>query len=120
MSRLRELAAELRAELSRFEPDRWSGDDCAVIAEELAATQKACAAGSASAASRAVACNAYRGRGYTGGLEWVARTTGSTPSEARATLSTTAALAQCPATSEAVKAGDVSLLQASDDPFREL
>jgi hypothetical protein len=114
VSRLRELASELRAELTEFEPDRFSGDDCALIAEELAATQKACAAASAAAANRAVECKAHRGRGVTGGVEWVARTTGSTPAEARSTLRTTGALAHCPATSEAVKAGAVSLAQARE------
>jgi hypothetical protein len=44
----------------------------------------------------------------------MARTTGSIPAEARSTLTTTAALASCPATSEAVKAGAVSLTQARE------
>src|SRR6185312_9805707 len=114
VSRLQERAAGLRAELTEFEPDCFSGDDCALIAEELAATQKACAAASASAAKRALECRAHRGRGFTGGVEWMARTTGSTPADARSTFRTTGALAKCPATSEAVKAGAVSLAQARE------
>jgi hypothetical protein len=58
--------------------------------------------------------------GHTGGVEWVARTTGSTPAEARTTLSTVAALASCPATSDAVKAGEVSLAQAREIASAEL
>jgi hypothetical protein len=104
----------LRAALVEFEADRWSGDDCASLAEELAATQKACAAASAAAAKRAVACNAHRSRGYTGGVEWVARTNGSTPSEARTALQVADALSSCPATNEAVKAGTLSLAQARE------
>lgn len=107
MSRLRELTAELRAALAAFEADRWTGADCAAIAEDLARTQKACAAASARAAARAVACNA-------GDVEWVARTSGATPSQARESLATTAALAACPATSDAVAAGVVSLSQARE------
>ena len=107
MSRLRELTAELRGELTRFEADRWSGRECAAIAEDLARTQKACAAASACAAARAVECHA-------GDVEWVARTSGATPSQARESLATTAALDACPATGDAVAAGVVSLSQARE------
>jgi hypothetical protein len=76
VSRLRELVVGLRAELARFEADRWSGVDCAAIAEELARVENACAVARARAAERAIACNA-------GDLEWAARSAGSTPSAAR-------------------------------------
>ena len=46
MSRLRELLVEVRDLVAGFEPDRWSGAGCAEIAEELAATGKACVAAS--------------------------------------------------------------------------
>jgi hypothetical protein len=117
---LRSAAARLRQMLRDFEPDRWSGDDCAAIAEELAAAAKACSAASARAAARAVECNAHRRRGHTGGAEWVARATGSTPAEARATLSTVAALEECPATDEALRSGEVSLAQAREIVNAEL
>ena len=94
MSRLLELASQLREEAAGFEADRWSGPDCAAIAEELAATAKACAVGSARAAARAVACHA-------GSVEWLARTSGSTPAQAREALATVKAAEQCPATSDA-------------------
>jgi hypothetical protein len=104
---LRDLSVEMRAAASRFEAERWSGSDCARLAEELARTAKACAAASTRAAARAVACNA-------GDVEWVARTTGATPSAARESLATTAALQECPATSDAVADGSVSLSQAKE------
>jgi len=107
VSRLRTVAAELRIAASEFEADRWTGDDCVAIAEELSATVKACAAAAARAAARAVACNR-------GGVEWLARTSGTTPAEARATLSTVDAAAGCPATSAALAAGEVSLAQARE------
>ena len=107
MAPLRELLVEVRAAAARFEADRWSGSDCALIAEELARAAKACSAASARAAARAVACNQRD-------VEWVARTARITPSQARDTLATTAALAECPATSDAVASGAVSLTQARE------
>lgn len=107
MARLRVVAAQLREEVAAFDADRWSGADCAVVAEELAATAKACAAASARASARAVECHA-------GDVEWVARTSGTTPREARATLATVAAVAECPETSDALAAGQVSLAQAKE------
>jgi 5-methylcytosine-specific restriction endonuclease McrA len=104
---LRDLAVEIRHAASRFEADRWTGEDCARLAEELARAAKACDAAAARAAARAVECHA-------GDVEWLARTTGATPSRARDALSTTAALRDCPATSEAVADGSVSLAQAKE------
>ena len=46
MARLSELLVEVRDAAARFEADRWSGEDCARLAEELARTAKACAAAS--------------------------------------------------------------------------
>ena len=107
MSRFRSLVAELRVAACGFEADRWSGADCAVLAEELAATEKACAAARLRASARAVACNQRD-------VEWVARTAGSTPADARSTLATVAAAEECPATSDALAAGDLSLAQARE------
>src|SRR5215217_8194544 len=59
------------------------------------------------AAARAVEC----GRGD---VEWVARTAGATPAQARESLVTTRALSECPATSEAVASGAVSMSQARE------
>jgi hypothetical protein len=39
-----QAAQVLRAALGSFDPARWSGSDCARLAEELAATEKACGA----------------------------------------------------------------------------
>ena len=102
VSSLRSSAAQLRAAASEFEADRWSGADCAAIAEELARAEKACAAARVRASARAVACNQ-------GDVEWVARTAGSTPAAARAELSTVTAAAECPATSEALAAAFAKL-----------
>ncbi|HEY3673279.1 MAG TPA: hypothetical protein VGN51_20260, partial [Acidimicrobiia bacterium] len=107
MSRLRELLVEVLGAVARFEADRWSGEDCARLAEELARAAKACTAASARAAARAVEC----GRGD---VEWLARTNGATPAQARESLATTSALSGCPETSDAVANGSVSLTQARE------
>jgi hypothetical protein len=107
VARVRSLAVQLRDVLRDFEPDRWSGADCVALAEELSATAKACTAAAARAAARAVACNARD-------VEWVARTAGSTPGQARDALATTVALEECPATRDAVRGGEVSLAQAKE------
>jgi hypothetical protein len=104
---LRELLADVRDAAAGFEADRWTGADCAELAEAWAVVAKACQAASARAAVRAVECNQ-------GDVEWVARTAGSTPAQARDVLATTGALAACPATSEAVASGAVSLAQARE------
>ena len=98
--RLRALAIEMSRAASTFEPDRWSGADCAAIAEELSATAKACLAAATRAAARAVECKTRRD-----GPEWLARVAGTTPAEARAALSTVAAVEDCPATADALGVG---------------
>jgi hypothetical protein len=107
VARLSELLVEVQEAAAAFEADRWTGDDCVRLSEELARAAKACTAASARAAARALEC----GRRDT---EWVARTSGATPAQARESLSTTAALTECQATSEAVAAGAVSLAQARE------
>jgi hypothetical protein len=101
------LTAALRAALAEFEADRWTGAACAALAEDLALTQKACAAASTRAAARAIEC----GRGD---VEWMARTSGTTPGQARESLQTTAGLGDCVATAGAVASGALSLAQARE------
>jgi hypothetical protein len=107
VARLSELLVEVRDAAARFEADRWSGEDCARLTEELARTAKACTAASVRAGARAVEC----GRGD---VEWVARTNGATPAQAREALATTSALSNCPATRDAVASGGVSMVQARE------
>jgi len=104
-----------RAELARFDPALLSGDDCRVLAEELARTEKACAAARARSGARVTACGSYRGGGYGDAAEWMARTSGSSRGEAAAELKTAEALeGSCPETKEALASGELSLAQASE------
>lgn len=107
MSRLDEVLVEGCDAVARFEADRWSGDDCARIAEGLARLERACASARLRAAARAIECNA-------GDVEWVARSAGITPEAARTALATVKAAVACPATNDALAAGVLSLTQARE------
>ncbi len=103
-----------RHRLADFDPLVLSGADCAVIAEELAVTEKVCAAARAAAAARAVGLGAHRGRGFANGVDWLARHTGSTSGQARMALDIATAVAACPDTKRALFVGQVSLAQAQE------
>ncbi|MGQ0521463.1 MAG: HNH endonuclease signature motif containing protein [Actinomycetota bacterium] len=109
-----ELSTSLRAELSRFEPDLMSGEDCRKLAEDLARTEKACAAARARAAARVSDCGTFRTAGFGDAAEWLSRTTGTSRGEAAAQLKTVSALGSCPHTAAAALAGELSLAQAGE------
>jgi len=112
--RVRAVAEELCREISGFDPALYSGADCAVLAEALAQTEKACAGARARAAARAVACGAHKDRGYADGADWLAQKTGQSRAEARAELGTAGSLADLPATAHALAQGEVSLKEAAE------
>ena len=108
-----ELAQELCTEITTFDPALYSGAGCALLAEALARTEKACA-GPARAAARAVACDAHRGRGLRrrGRLDGppnrhLARRGPHRPGDGRA-------LAGLPATADALCRGELSLQEAAE------
>src|SRR5438067_1077360 len=114
MSSLAVIARALRKALSGFEPSLLSGEDCAIVAEEMARTEKACAGVRAAAAARAAECGAHRRRGWSDGADWLAQVSGVSRGEARAALETAASVENCPATRAALAAGEVSLAQAGE------
>ncbi|MGH9036348.1 MAG: DUF222 domain-containing protein, partial [Acidimicrobiia bacterium] len=107
-------ARVLRDALVGFDPALSSGEDCAVVMEELAATEKACAAARVAAAARAGECGAHRQKGFADTADWLARTSGSSMVEARTELETAKALRDMPDTRTAVAAGELSLAQAHE------
>lgn len=113
-SSVREAATSLRDVLANFEPGLLTGADCARVAEELAATEKACAAARLLAAARAVECGAHRDGGFRDGAAWLARQGGITPGQARQALETASSLKSCPDTKAALLAGEVSMAQAAE------
>jgi hypothetical protein len=93
--------------------------DCAAVVEELAVTEKACAAARSRAAVRAAGCGAHRQRGFADGSDWLARATGTSTVEAKAALETAKALEELPHTRAAVEAGELSLAQAREVAVNE-
>ncbi len=109
-----ELVRVLRAALVSFQPEMCSGQDCAVLVEELAALEKVSAAARVRAAARAGECGAHRERGFTDVSDWMARATGSTAGSAKAALDTAAALESQPEAQTALEAGELSFAQARE------
>ena len=107
-------ASELRGAAAAFEPGLFSGADCAVVVEELAATEKACAAARARAAARAADCGAHRQKGFADAADWVARATGTSAVEAKTAMETAKAVMEMPHTRAALEAGELSLAQAHE------
>ena len=114
MDRVRAAAATLRAVLAGLEPGRFSPEAAAVLAEELAATENACASGKVRLAARAAVGGVHRGRGFADASDWLATAGGSTVRDARAELEAVVAVEACPETRDAVVRGDVSLLQGAE------
>lgn len=111
---LLEAAKDSRCLLAGFDPNLYSGADCAVLAEEFAAAAKAFHAASLLAAARAVETGGFRGRGFADGADWVAHVSGSTGSQARQALRTAEQLEGTPDTRQAALSGDISLPQAGE------
>jgi hypothetical protein len=104
----------LRAALVDFQAELSSGEDCAVLVEELATTEKVCAAARVRAAARAGACGVHKERGFADVSDWMARASGSTASSAKAALDTAAALEAHPEAKTALDTGELSLAQARE------
>ena len=109
---LLDQAATLRASLAAFDFGLVTGDAAAVIAEQLALTEKACAAARARAAVRAAECHTHQHQGFADAAEWLARMAGSTRALARAAIATAAAVEHDTPTGAALAAGELSLEQA--------
>ena len=109
-----ELVRVLRAALVSYQPEVYSGEDCAVLVEELAAVEKVSAAARVRAAARAGECGAHRERGFSDLSDWMARATGSTAGSAKAALDTAAALESQPEAKAALEAGELSFAQARE------
>ncbi len=107
-------AASFRQMLAGLEPELASGTDSAAFSDELAATEKACAAARLLFSARAVACGAYKQRGFNDGAAWMAHQVGGTTGQARQALETAAGLADCPGTRLALLGGELSIDQAAE------
>ncbi len=109
-----ELVRALRAALVSFDPGVHSGEDCAVLVEELGAVELISAIARVRAAVKAGECGAHRERGFADVSDWMARATGSTAGSARTALETAAALESQPEAKAALEAGELSFAQARE------
>jgi len=100
--------------LRAFEPGEYSGEDCAALVKKFARAEKALAAARVRAAARAAESNQHRKEGFADPWEWLSRYLGTTARDAREQLDTMKRLELCPATRDAVNAGEVSLGQAGE------
>ena len=107
-------AASFRKSCTAFDPELLSGADCMALSDELTAAVKAGEAALLLVSARAVACGAYKQRGFSDGAAWMARQVGGTTGQARQALETAAGLADCSDTRLALLAGDLSLSQAAE------
>ena len=108
------LVDALQAALVSFQPEVYSGEDCATLAEKLAAIEKVSAFTRVQAATRAGQCGVHRERGFADVSDWMARATGSTAGAAKATLETVAALESQPEVKAALETGELSFAQARE------
>jgi hypothetical protein len=108
------LVDALHTALVSFQPEVYSGEDCATLAERLAAIEKVSAFARVQAATRAGECGVHRERGFAAVSDWMARATGSTAGAAKATLETVAALESQPEVKAALETGELSFAQARE------
>ena len=104
----------LHAALVSFQPETYSGEDCATLVEKLAALEKVSAFARVRSVVRAGECGAQRERGFAEVSDWMARATGSTAGSAKAALETVAALESQPEAKAALEAGELSFAQARE------
>lgn len=112
--RLLGLVEEFRAALVEFEPEVYSGEECAVLVEALSAAEKTCAAARLRAAARAGAFGVHRERGFADASDWLARLTGTSAAAAKTALDTAAALEELPEVEAALEAGELSMGQVHE------
>ena len=112
MPEVRELAEALCDALAAFEPGQYSGADCVALTELLSRTANSCQVAGARAATKVAECGAYRDRGFTNPVDWLARASGSSV-RAAAPPSAPWPRSRTVPRRDALVAGKVSLAQAA-------
>ncbi|TML88541.1 MAG: DUF222 domain-containing protein [Actinobacteria bacterium] len=112
--RLQEMEAALREIVAGLEPERLSADAAVGLVDTFVSMEKLVAAGKALAARRVAASNLWRGAGERSAAHWLARRSGVSIGNAMATLETAARLPELPGVDRAVRAGELSAVQANE------
>jgi Domain of unknown function (DUF222)/HNH endonuclease len=111
---LKRVAEDLRSALSKFEPERLSGPDAAMLLELFAGIEKLAAGGKLLAARRVESSNVWRRQGHRSAAAQVAEATGSGLGPAITALEAARQLGSLPATDEAMRDGRLSEAQVKE------
>ncbi|MBA2327720.1 MAG: DUF222 domain-containing protein [Actinobacteria bacterium] len=111
--RLSELRRGIREYASAFDPALMSARDAARVRDEASAIKKSAAAIEALAAARVAETSVWKKTGERSAAHELAAATGTSIAQAKETLDTGRLLSALPATSKAVRRGDLSMEQAS-------
>jgi hypothetical protein len=112
--RLQEMEAALREFVAGLEPEVLTADAAVDLVDRFVTLEKLVAAGKALAARRVAASNVWRGAGERSAAHWLARRSGVSIGSAMSTLETAARLPELPAVDRAVRAGELSTVQANE------
>src|SRR5437879_6992064 len=112
--RLCDVEAALREIVAGLEPEALSADAAAALVDTFISLEKLVAAGKALAARRVADSNLWWGAGERSAAHWLARRAGSSVGAAMATLETAARLPERPGVDRALRAGELSAVQANE------
>ena len=111
--RLNDVLAAARAVVASLDVPAMSAADSAGAFEAFAELEKLASSGKLLVASKIAQSDAWARAGHRNPEEWMARTSGTSVGQAKATVETAKRLEQLPGTASAVKAGALSLSQAA-------
>lgn len=111
--RLSDVLVAARAVVASLDVSALSAADSAGAFEAFAELEKLAASGKLLVAPKVAQSDAWARAGHRNPEEWMARAAGTSVGQAKATVETGKRLAQLPATTSAVKAGELSLAQAA-------
>src|SRR5712691_973899 len=112
--RLQDVEAVLREIVAGLEPEVLTADAAVGLVDTFVTLEKLVAAGKALAARRVADSNLWRGAGERSAAHWLARRAGSSVGAAMATLETAQRLGELPGVDAALRAGELSAVQANE------
>src|SRR5579872_5443717 len=114
LARLDQALAIVQEVVEDCEPDRVKGEEASLVLERLVKLDRAVAAGRLGFARRAAQCMTWKQEGHRSAADWLAQKTKVSVGEAISTLETARHLPDLPATSEALRQGNLSVAQVRE------
>src|SRR5438132_11440603 len=112
--RLCDVEAAMREIVTGLAPETLTADAAANLVDTCATSARLAGAGKALAARRVADSNLWRGAGERSAAHWLARRAGASVGAALATLETAARLRELPGVDAALRAGELSGVQANE------